>query len=163
MTLRRNKKVRKQRGSRVYGYGRISGGHRKGGSRGGVGKAGSKGHHRIGRIAEMIRNQRGFTAPNASPKDLTVNIGALDEQLELLLAKKIAIKEGNNIKIDVSELGYTKVIGKGLVKNPLNIHAERITPRAQEKIEAAGGKALLKKKQKNRINNTKKNTKTNIR
>jgi large subunit ribosomal protein L15 len=146
MTLRRNKKVRKQRGSRVYGYGRISGGHRKGGSRGGVGNAGSKGHHRIGRIAEMIRNQRGFTAPNASPNNLTVNIGELDEQIELLLAKKIAVKEGKYIKIDVSELGYAKVMGKGLVKNPLNVHAEKITQHAKEKIEAAGGKAILKSK-----------------
>ncbi|MHA2075288.1 MAG: uL15 family ribosomal protein [Candidatus Hodarchaeales archaeon] len=144
MTQRKNKKVRKQRGSRVYGYGRISGGHRKGGSRGGVGQAGSKGHHRIGRIAEMIRNQRGFTAPNTSPDDLAVNIGELDEQLELLLAKKIAVKEGKKIKIDVSDLGYTKVMGKGIVKNPLHIHAEKITPHALEKIEAAGGKAITK-------------------
>jgi large subunit ribosomal protein L15 len=148
MTVRNRKKVRKQRGSRVYGYGRISGGHRKSGSRGGKGSAGSKGHHRIGRIAEMIRNQKGFTTPKTSSQEYSVNVGDIDEQIELLLAKEIAIKEGSKIKIDVRDLGYTKVMGKGLVKHSFNLHTETVTSRAQEKIEAAGGKVILHSDQK---------------
>ena len=147
MTVRRKKKVRKQRGSRVYGYGRISGGHRKSGSRGGVGNAGSKGHHRIGRIADMIRNQRGFTNPTTA-QDLSINIGEIDEQIDVLLAKEIAKKDGNNIKIDVNDLGYVKVLGKGLVTRPLTVHAQTITTKAQEKIKNAGGKAVSKTKDK---------------
>ncbi|MFX0086856.1 MAG: uL15 family ribosomal protein [Candidatus Hodarchaeota archaeon] len=143
MTVRKRKKVRKQRGSRVYGYGRISGGHRKSGSRGGKGNAGSKGHHRIGRIAEMIKNQKGFTVPKAPSQEYSVNIGDIDEQIDLLMEKEIALKEGSNIKIDVRDLGYTKVMGKGMVKHQFNIHTETVTSRAQEKIEAAGGKVFL--------------------
>ncbi len=142
MTIRRNKKVRKQRGSRTYGYGRISGGHRKGGSRGGKGKAGLKDHHRIGRIAEMIRSKKGFTVPNTQSSHLSVNIGDIDEQLDILLAKNIAKKEASIVKIDVSELGYDKVIGKGVVRHSLHLYAKNITPRAKEKIEAAGGKVF---------------------
>ncbi|MFX0171505.1 MAG: uL15 family ribosomal protein [Candidatus Hodarchaeota archaeon] len=141
MTIRKRKKTRKQRGSRTYGYGKVSGGHRKSGSRGGVGKAGSKGHHRIGRIAEMIRNQRGFVVPNRSAS-MTINVGDIDEQLEFLTAAEIAKKEGRVFKVDINKLGYKKVLGKGLVQHPLHIHAQTITSKAQKKIEAAGGKSF---------------------
>ena len=69
MTIRKRKKIRKQRGSRTYGYGRISGGHRKGGSRGGKGNAGIKDHHQIGRTLDLIRNRRGFIVPNREMLD----------------------------------------------------------------------------------------------
>ena len=142
MTVRKKKKVRKRRGSRTYGYGRVSGGHRKGGSRGGKGNAGIKDHHRIGRISDMIRRKKGFTTPNVPSSNLSVNIGDIDEQLDLLLTKNIAIKEGSVVKIDVAKLGYSKVMGKGFVKHPFHIYAEKITPKALEKIETAGGKAF---------------------
>lgn len=140
MTIRRDKKVRKQRGSRTYGYGRISGGHRKGGSRGGKGKAGLKDHHRIGRILDMIRNKKGFTVPKTKSAHLSINIGEIDEQLDILVSKNIAKKETSVVKIDVSKLGYDKVIGKGVVRHSLHLYAKNFTPRAKEKIEAAGGK-----------------------
>jgi large subunit ribosomal protein L15 len=142
MTVRKKKKVRKQRGSRTYGYGRISGGHRKGGSRGGKGNAGIKNHHRIGRISDVIKSQKGFSVPNTPSTDSSINVGSIDAQLDLLLAKEIAKKEGSVFKIDVTELGYSKVMGKGIVSHPFHLYAEKITPRAQEKIQAAGGKAF---------------------
>ena len=144
MTVRKKKKTRKQRASRTYGYGRVSGGHRKSGSRGGVGNAGSKGHHRIGRIADMIQSQKGFTVPNPSIIH-SINIGEIDEQLEFLLAAEVAKKEGTTFKVDVGKVGYKKVLGKGQVKNPLHVYAQYISPKAQEKIEAAGGKVFPEK------------------
>jgi large subunit ribosomal protein L15 len=61
MVYRRSKKVRKQRGSRVHGYGRISGGHRKSGQRGGTGKAGLTKHHWILTIKNKVfENNKGF-------------------------------------------------------------------------------------------------------
>ncbi|NHJ02225.1 MAG: 50S ribosomal protein L15 [Candidatus Heimdallarchaeota archaeon] len=142
MTVRREKKVRKQRGSRVYGYGRISGGHRKSGSRGGKGNAGIKDHRRIGRIKQMILDQKGFTTHSTDRKQASINIGQLDEQIELLLAGDYAKKEGSHIKIDLRELGFSKVLGKGIVTNSLHVYADTITPKAEEKIEAAGGKTF---------------------
>ncbi len=142
MSVRKRKKVRKQRGSRTYGYGRISGGHRKGGSRGGKGNAGIKDHHQIGRVADMILNKKGFTTPNTPSSDFSINVGAIDEQIDSLLAKNIAKKEGSIVKIDVAEMGYVKVMGKGFVRHPLHLYAKKITLSAQEKIEAAGGKVF---------------------
>ncbi|MHA1444234.1 MAG: uL15 family ribosomal protein [Candidatus Hodarchaeales archaeon] len=141
MTVRRQKKVRKQRGSRVYGYGRISGGHRKSGSRGGVGKAGSKNHHKIGSITEMILSQKGFTAPNPT-HSMFINVGEIDEHIEFLIAAEIAEKEGSTLKVDINKLGPIKVLGKGLVTHSINLHANSITEKAKEKIEAAGGKVI---------------------
>jgi large subunit ribosomal protein L15 len=142
MTVRKRKKVRRQRGSRTYGYGRVSGGHRKGGSRGGKGNAGIKNHHRIGRISDVIRSQKGFNVPNTSSSDSSINVGSIDAQLDQLIAKKIAKKQGSVFKIDVSDLGYSKVMGKGLVSHPFHLYAEKITSKAQEKIKAAGGEAF---------------------
>ena len=142
MTVRRERKVRKQRGSRVHGYGRVSGGHRKSGSRGGKGKAGSKDHHRIGRIKQMIIDQKGFTSLNANKKEASINIGELDEQVELLLASNYATKDGSHIKIDLKELGITKVLGKGRVTNTLHVYGDIVTSKARDKIEAAGGKTF---------------------
>lgn len=145
MTIRRHKKVRKQRGSRTYGYGRVSGGHRKSGSRGGVGKAGSKGHHRIGRISAMIESQRGFFPPN-SPPSRTINVGIIEEQLENWLNTNKAVKEGQTVKIDAGQLGYTKILGSGRVSTPIHLYAPKITLKAQAKIEAVGGKVFTKGK-----------------
>lgn len=141
MTVRRSKKVRKQRGSRVYGYGRISGGHRKSGSRGGVGNAGSKNHHKIGKITDMILSQKGFISPNPT-HSMFINVGEIDEHIEFLIAAEIAEKEGTKIKVDINKLGPVKVLGKGLVTHPFNLHANLITEKAKEKIEAAGGKVI---------------------
>ena len=141
MTVRRQKKVRKQRGSRVYGYGRISGGHRKSGSRGGVGNAGSKNHHKIGKITDMILSQKGFTSSNPT-HSMFINVGEIDEHIEFLIAAEIAEKKGSKIKVDINKLGPVKVLGKGLVTHPFNLHANLITEKAKEKIEAAGGKVI---------------------
>ncbi|MHA1947593.1 MAG: uL15 family ribosomal protein [Candidatus Hodarchaeales archaeon] len=141
MTVRRQKKVRKQRGSRVYGYGRISGGHRKSGSRGGVGNAGSKNHHKIGKITDMILSQKGFSSSNPT-HSMFINVGEIDEHIEFLIAAEIAEKEGSKIKVDINKLGPVKVLGKGLVTHPFNLHANLITEKAKEKIEAAGGKVI---------------------
>ncbi|MHA1542329.1 MAG: 50S ribosomal protein L15, partial [Candidatus Hodarchaeales archaeon] len=132
MTVRRSKKVRKQRGSRVYGYGRISGGHRKSGSRGGVGNAGSKNHHKIGKITDMILSQKGFTSPNPT-HSVFINVGEIDEHIEFLIGAEIAEKEGTKIKVDIKKKKQVKVIGKGLVTHPFNLHANLITEKKKKK------------------------------
>jgi large subunit ribosomal protein L15 len=123
------------------GYGRISGGHRKGGSRGGKGNAGSKGHHRIGKISQMILDQKGFTSPNPTSV-MFINIGEINEQLEFLLAAEIASKKGKAFVVDMNKIGPVKILGKGMVTQPIHLHAGTITAKAQEKIEAAGGKVF---------------------
>ncbi|MHA1331139.1 MAG: uL15 family ribosomal protein [Candidatus Hodarchaeales archaeon] len=143
MTIRKNKKIRKQRGRRTYGYGRISGGHRKSGSRGGKGNAGIKNHHRITRIADVIKSQKGFIVQRTKNLVSSINIGDINRQLESLLQNGSAKKEGKVIKLNLSELGINKVLGKGTVSHPLELVVENITEKAKEKIESAGGQVVL--------------------
>jgi large subunit ribosomal protein L15 len=89
----------------------------------------------------MIHGQRGFNVPGESTEKV-INVGEIEEQLDALLKTNKAKKEGSVFKLDVRELGVTKVLGKGLVRNPIHLYTKSITSKAQDKIEAAGGKVF---------------------
>ena len=46
-------------------------------------------------------------------------------------------------EIDVSELGYSRVLGRGRLESPLTIRADYFTSQARQKIEQAKGEAVL--------------------
>ena len=71
-----------------------------------------------------------------------VNIGYLDDNSEKLLSKGIATKEGDIIVIDVTDLGYDKVLGKGNLLKPLIIKSPEFSASAEDKIQEAGGEAI---------------------
>ncbi len=143
MVIRKPRKVRKMRGSRTHGYGRVSGGHRKGGQRGGKGAAGRKGQHMIHYILTNRRRERGFSNPTRK-KVNSINIGQLLEKANELVAEGKIQKEGDTLSIDVSALGYDKVLGKGQVKQKVKLITPAISKQAEEKITALGGEVLLK-------------------
>jgi large subunit ribosomal protein L15 len=90
----------------------------------------------------MILNQKGFVSPNPTPS-LFINVGEIDEQIEFLLAAEIAEKDGSKIVVDMEKIGPVKILGKGLVTHPIQLRTSSITKKAQEKIEAAGGKVII--------------------
>lgn len=139
MVYRRSKKNLKQRGSRVMGYGRISGGHRKSGQRGGVGKAGLTKHHWILTIKNKVfESNKGFVrhGPQFRLKEVkTINIDQINQ---------IASKAVDKIsEINVIDFGYQKVLGKGRLNFGLTIKAKSFTEKAESKITEAGGKAVV--------------------
>jgi len=147
MVVRRKKKSRKFRGSRTHGYGRV-GQHRKGGSRGGKGRAAGRKHgHMWSYIIKYEPNRfgkHGFHRPQELIREpRTINIGELDEKIVFLLENKIAEYERDQIVIDVTKLGLDKVLGKGKVTKPLIVKAKSFTMSAIKKIEEAGGKAIV--------------------
>ncbi|MFQ5976989.1 MAG: uL15 family ribosomal protein [Candidatus Heimdallarchaeota archaeon] len=143
-TTRRRRKVRKLRGSRVMGYGRVSGGHRKSGQRGGKGKAGKRDHHWILTIAANEIKKTGFTKHPGKEDIKTINVGRLDRLTPRLLAQELATKDDKDrIKVDLRSLGVQKLLGSGQARNSLVIDVDAATSRAVEKIEAAGGEVLL--------------------
>ena len=139
MVYRRNRKIRKQRGNRQHGYGRISGGHRKSGQRGGVGKAGLTKHHWILTIKNKVfESNKGFVrhGPQQRIKEVkTININQINQ-----LASKGIEKV---TEIDVTELGFEKVLGKGKLNFGLTVKANSFTEKAESKISEAGGKAVV--------------------
>jgi large subunit ribosomal protein L15 len=144
MVVRREKKFRKFRGHRTYGRGS----HKKArgaGNRGGRGKAGLHKH----KWSWTIRYEPdhfgkvGFKRPEEIVEEIkSINLKEIDQMAEKLVKEKIAQKEDDKIKIDVSKLGFKKVLGSGKITQPIIIEAKYFSKSAIKKIEKAGGKAV---------------------
>jgi large subunit ribosomal protein L15 len=123
------RKHRKMRGSRTQGYGRI-GQHRD---------AGSKGYRKVGRhkhlwsqVTNMDENyfgKNGFTSPKS-----------LHTKVKTLNLKQLTELAQNQTTVNLTEMGYTKLLGTGTITKLLNVTVPTCSKTAQEKIEAAGGK-----------------------
>lgn len=141
--------TRKYRGSRTHGYGRV-GQHRKGGQRGGKGKAGL---HKGGwtwtvKYDRYHFGKYGFSRPQRtlrSSETRFLNIGQIEDMLDNLLDQKIAKKEAGKISVNLLKLGITKVLGNGNISHPIAITAPSFSKIAIKKIEAAGGKTIVPK------------------
>ncbi len=141
--MRRRKKVRKLRGSRTHGFGRV-GQHRKGGMTGGKGKSGYKHKRMLYNSNGKYFGSHGFQRPlKIRSKVRTINVGQLDELADRLIENSIAEKENNKIIIDVSKLGFDKVLGEGIISKPLVVKANAFSKKAEEKLEKSGGQALI--------------------
>jgi large subunit ribosomal protein L15 len=125
------RKIRKFRGTRTIGYGRI-GQHRD---------SGSKGNRKVGRHKHLWSKvvtsdpgyfgKHGFTSPQSKHRiESTINLLKLDQ---LATGKEI----------NLTTLGYTKLLGTGKITKALTVTVAAASKSAQTKIEAAGGKLVL--------------------
>jgi large subunit ribosomal protein L15 len=121
------RKIRKFRGTRTIGYGRI-GQHRD---------SGSKGNRKVGRHKHLWSKivttepnyfgKHGFTSPQSLHRTVKViNLSKLDQ-----------MAQGKSINL--TELGYTKLLGTGKLTKPLTIEVEAFSKSAAEKVKAVGG------------------------
>jgi large subunit ribosomal protein L15 len=125
------RKIRKFRGSRTQGYGRI-GQHRD---------SGSKGNRKVGRhkhlwskVVTQCPNyfgKHGFHSPQAKNR--------IESPINLLKLDQLA----TGAEINLTELGYTKLLGTGKLTKKLTITIAAASTSAKTKIEAAGGKLIL--------------------
>ncbi len=139
------RKLRRKAGNRSCGRGS----HKKNrgaGNRGGKGMAGThKGKYTwVVKYAPRYFGRYGFKLPEGLRNIYrSINIGELDEIASELLAEGIARESDDGIEIDITVLGCKKVLGKGKVTRNLVIKAPRFSETAVEKIEGAGGKAVI--------------------
>ena len=140
----KKKKTRKQRGSRTMGYGRV-GQHRKGGMRGGKGKAGGRKHFWI-RTVKYTPNRFkkiGFKPPSAlEPRLETINVGELEDLALSTLGAERFKNTAGQLELDLTKLGYGKLLGKGEVRVPMKVRVSAYTSRALEKVKATGGEIV---------------------
>jgi len=124
------RKIRKTRGSRTQGYGRI-GQHRD---------AGNKGNRKVERHKHLWSKvvtyepdyfgNHGFTSPRSLNKiENTLNIQRLTEIAE------------TNI-VNLTEMGYTKLLGAGKIVKALTVTVPACSKLAEEKVTKAGGKVI---------------------
>lgn len=133
------RKLRKKRGSRTHGYGRV-GQHRD---------SGSKGHRKVGRhkhlwsyVATYEPNyfgKHGFTSRQSlSRKEKIINLKKLNE-----LSQEFSIeKEKGKLWLDLTSLGYTKLLGTGKISKAFIVNVASCSKSAAEKIKDAGGQVL---------------------
>lgn len=143
--IRKTRKINKLRGTRSNGGG-CTKKRRGAGHRGGRGQAGGHKHHWSWMVINDPKHfgKYGFKRPQKTIKKVNpVNLSYLDENSEELLEKGLANKENDSIIIDVTKLGYNKVLGSGRITKPLTIKAPEFSASAESKIQEAGGEVVI--------------------
>jgi large subunit ribosomal protein L15 len=149
------KKIRKKRGTRTCGYGRV-GQHRKTGQRAGRGKTTqwkkSKKSYYLKQKElgfpdpDWIMGKRGFKRPQdiiRIYKINTINVKDLDFQIHKLVLQNVATKTGNTYVINLNDINIQKILGRGEINKKINVSVNKASKQAIEKVEAAGGKVNL--------------------
>jgi large subunit ribosomal protein L15 len=144
MVVRRIKKLKKRRG-RNTGFGSHKK-HRGAGSRGGRGLAGLHKHKRMRAIKFMPDHfgKIGLKRPIKVIKEVkAINLKDLDSTVEKLLKDKRIKQDKEGIKVNLTELGYDKLLGSGQVKHKLIVEAKYFSKNAAKKLEDVKGKAII--------------------
>jgi len=145
MVVNKRKKNTREHGLNTHGGGAKK--KRRGaGSRGGRGAAGTgkrAGHKKI-EILKKYGNayfgNHGFSRPQKILRSFFgVNLDYLDSHLDIYVNKKLVTKEGDLYVVDVEKLGFGKVLGRGEPTHKIKLKAPRISKKAIEKINKAGG------------------------
>ncbi len=136
MPTRKRTKDSRMRGHHTHGWGEKK--KRRGsGSRGGKGNAGS-GKRSDTKKPSMWKYGRfhkiGFIS-RSTTKHNPINVG----DIELMIEHRKFEKKGTAYDINLTALGYTKLLSKGTIKYPITITVSSATERAVKKISAAGG------------------------
>lgn len=140
----KNRKTRKYRGSRTCGGGNAK--MRRGaGHRGGRGNAGIKKHRKSWFLTHdpsaLVHKGPGRPdVPMRVPR--AINIRTLEERVEEMVSSGLAEKKTNKVYLDLSKIGYDKLLGGGVVKNSWVITAMGSSQTASRKISEAGGQVI---------------------
>ncbi|WP_265112305.1 uL15m family ribosomal protein [Halosolutus halophilus] len=140
-------KKRRQRGSRTH-----SGGSHK--NRRGAGHRGGRG--RAGRSKHEFHNyepkgKHGFKRPHDIRDEVKeIDVQKLDEDAILYVADDIAEETDDGYSLDARDIvedgheaDVVKVLGSGQVRNSLEVTADAFSDAAREKLETAGGEAVV--------------------
>ncbi len=143
--IRKTKKIRKLRGSRSVGGG-CTKKRRGAGHRGGRGNAGLNKHHKTWMVINDPNHfgKYGFTRPTKTIQQFKpINLLDIDNNIEKYLAENVAVEEDGQIVLDVTKLGYNKVLAKGSLSTAMLIKSPKFSNSAIEKIEEVGGIAEI--------------------
>lgn len=138
MTTHKRRKSQRLKGSRMHGWGLV---HRGSGNRGGFGRAGGgkKSDCKKPSFPNSEFGKHGFKSKGVLHHDKTINLRDIDNQLNnWIREKKVEQKEGLYV-VDLTELGYDKLLGSGRLNKKLKIIVPKAVPNAVEKIKAVGG------------------------
>jgi len=140
----KDRKVRRQRGSRTHGWGQV-GQHRARGGRGGTGKAGLDKHKwsYVIKYDPTYWEKKGFVSTKTLGKKVSIiNVGKLDDLANKLESEKKLERKEKKIFLDLESLGYDKLLGTGEIAKPMLVKVASYSEAASRKLEDAGGQIL---------------------
>lgn len=151
MVVNKRKKNERQRGGTTHGWGAKKK-HRGAGHRGGRGRAGS------GKRADQNKpsnwkdknyfGKHGFDSKSRTEESITITIRTLDDTMDNLVKKGFATMENNTYSIDLSKLGYNKLLSAGAPSKKMKITVKNATQRAVDAVKKTGGEIILLKQKK---------------
>lgn len=147
-TANTRKKVTKQRGATTHGFGSMKK-NRGAGNRGGRGNAGSgkrgdanKPYFRVKLKKEL--GKFGFSNNKYRQFYEPVNLYYLENSFETLKSKGFIKENSGLFSLDVSKLGFNKLLGTGKPTRKYEIIVDYASKSAIEKVTALGGKVVVK-------------------
>ena len=150
MVVHKRKKSVKFRGSKTHGWGAKKK-HRGKGHKGGAGRAGSgkKGDAKKPSFWSWRQfGKIGFKKKGLKEDIKAINISYLEDNFDNLLSKNLIMKENDFFTVDISKLGYNKLLGSGKAKKKFKIQAKYASNNAIERIKKAGGEVIIETKKK---------------
>lgn len=106
--------------------------------RGGTGHAGEFKHKwtEIVRFGGQMYGRLGFKPPGRTRGD-AINVGDLEA-----LAAKVGAKLDGDVEVDLSRLGFRKLLGEGRVARAFVVRVAKWSELAAKKVAEAGGKVI---------------------
>jgi large subunit ribosomal protein L15 len=152
MTVKIRRKFRRKRGSRECGWGLF---HRGKGRKGGAGKAGTGKRAKANMPARggwTIQDQgkKGFKYKKGIVK-IPINLKTIEDKLESWVMSKKIVKEGDVFVVDLSKIGFNKLLGNGKTNHKLKIIVQFASKSVVEKVKAKGGEVVLPSTQKPKV------------
>ena len=140
MVVNKLKKKVKYRGSKTHGCGsmkkRRGAGHRGGRGAAGSGKRGDAKKPSI--WGGEYFGKHGFTS--RFKKLNIINFKEIEIKLPQLIKKRLAKENKGIFEINLTQLGYDKLLSTGKITKKLNLKIKSFSKSAAEKIKNAGGK-----------------------
>lgn len=142
MTTHKRKKVVKYRGSKTHGGGAMK--KRRGaGSRGGRGMAGTgkRADTKKPSISDYYKSyfgKHGFKKKNPRLVN-AVNLAYFQQKIDKLASRSLVQEKGGVYTVDLSNLGFDKLLGSGKLTKKINFTAKYASALAIEKVNEAGG------------------------
>ena len=129
-------------GSRTRGRG-----HKKGRGAGLRGGRGNAGCHKTKRImyerVGRVWGAHGFKRPQSVVSaNNSINLKTIEEKSESWITEGIATKKGKVVSVDLTKMGYDKLLGTGSTTQSYKLTISAASAKAVEKVEAAGGEIL---------------------
>lgn len=132
MTKRRSKKNKS--GSNGHGSRKKN---RGAGSRGGRGKAGRGKKAKHEKMTEEGIHKLGEEGFTGTSEQNGINLRDIDQKIERFVEEGVAEEKDNGYVFYADEAGYDKILGKGKLTRDIEIHAEKFSGSAEEKVENA--------------------------